>query len=91
MSDAESPRKLTPVKEIGGPQANVIDLLRDLLKQAEAGDIVAVACAYELRGGYSGHAAAFGEWGNRPLVVGKLQVLATQIVLNECLEWQPNG
>lgn len=77
------------VPDIGGPQPNVIASLEKLLAMAKTGELTSVACAYEMRGGYSGHECAFGSWGNRPLTVGKLHVLATHIILNECLEWRP--
>lgn len=87
--EKKAPPKLAEVPSVGGPEQNVIDTLENLLKRARAGEIIAVAAAYELRGGYSDHIATFGSWGNRPLLVGRLQLLATHIILNECLEWQP--
>ncbi len=64
-------------------------MLERLLEQARAGEILSLACAYEMPAGLSGHEAAFGPWANRPLLVGKLHVLATHVVMNECLEWSP--
>ena len=81
--------KLTSVAQVGGPQQNVIEALEDILARAKAGEVISVGIAYEMRGGYSGHTAAFGNWANRPLLVGKLAVLQQCIVLNECLEWKP--
>ncbi len=87
---SEAP-KLAEVPQLKGGEANVIETLEGLLERARSGEITSVAVAYECRGGYSGHAVAFGAWGNRPLPVGKLQVVATHIVMNECLEWKPDA
>ncbi len=81
--------RLAEVAQVGGPEQKVIETLEDLLARAKSGEIISVAAAYELRGGYSGHVATFGAWANRPLLVGKLHVMATHIVLNGCLEWKP--
>lgn len=83
--------KLAEVPQLKAPETNVIETLEKLLERARSGELVAVAVAYEMRGGYSGHEASFGAWANRPLMVGKLHVLATHIVMNDCLEWKPNA
>ena len=83
--------KLAEVPQVRPPEARVIEMLEKLLERARAGEIIAATVAYEMPAGYSGHEAAFGPWANRPLMVGKLQVLATHIVLNDCLEWKPDS
>jgi hypothetical protein len=83
------PGKIAEVAPFRPPEAKVIAELESLLKRARKGEILAIGVAYEMPGGYSGHSATFGAWANRPLMVGKLQVLATHIILNECLEWKP--
>ncbi len=81
--------KLAEVAQVRPPEPKVIAELEQLLARARAGEIIAIGVAYEMPAGYSGHVAAFGAFANRPLMVGKLQVLATHIVMNECLEWHP--
>ncbi len=85
MSDAP---KLAAVTQARPPVADVIETLEGLLEQARAGEIIALAVAYEMPAGYSGHKAVFGPWSGRPLLVGKLAVLQQHIVLTECLEWK---
>lgn len=81
--------KLAAVKEVRSPEKEVIATLEGLLERAKSGELTSIACAYELAGSLCGHSASFGVWANRPMMVGQLQVLATHIILNECLEWQP--
>jgi hypothetical protein len=83
--------KLAEVTQVRPPVPDVIEALESLLEQARAGEVIAVAIAYEMPAGYSGHKAAFGPWANRPLIVGKLAILQQHIVLNECLEWKPDS
>jgi hypothetical protein len=86
-----SATKLAEVTQVRSPVPEVIEALGALLEQARAGEIIAVAVAYEMPAGYSGHKAALGPWSNRPLLVGKLAVLQQHIVLTECLEWKPDA
>ena len=68
---------------------NVVDLLEALLAKAKAGELRAVAAAYEYTDGATGHECAFGSYANRVTMVGRLHVASQHIVLNEVLEWQP--
>jgi hypothetical protein len=81
--------KLTDVSQVPATSASVVELLERLLEKAKAGEIRAVAAAWEYPNGGMGHEAAFSEWANRFTMIGKLQVMATHITLNECLEWKP--
>jgi hypothetical protein len=83
--------KLAEVTQVRPPVPEVIEALEELLAQAKSGEIIALAAAYEMPAGYSGHKAVFGPRANRPLLVGKLAVLQQHIVLNECLEWKPDS
>lgn len=82
-------RKLIDVSQVPKPSTSVVELLERLLEKARAGEIRAVAAAWEYPNGAMGHEAAFSEWANRYTMIGKLQVMATHITLNECLEWKP--
>lgn len=85
---SEAP-KLSAVAPLDFTSASVVEQLEDMLAKAKAGQIRAVAAVYEYTDGTGGWAAAFGSWSHRVAMIGRLHVLAQQIVLNEVLEFKP--
>jgi hypothetical protein len=83
------PTRPAPVALLTYRSDDAVRILEELLEKAKTGEVRAVAVAYEYADGATGHQAAFGKFANRTLMVGKLQVMAQHIVLNECLEWKP--
>lgn len=81
--------KLASVAALDFRSDNVVELLDGLLAKAKAGEIRAVAVAYEYTDGTGGWSGAFGPWSHRLAMIGRLHVLAQQITLNDVLEWKP--
>lgn len=80
---------LKDVSVICAAQPNVVETLEKYLEQAKAGKVRSVAVAVEYHDGVTNHEAAFGDYGNRAAIVGRLQVMANHVILNELLEWRP--
>lgn len=82
---------LAQVTPLDFATGGVIEMLEEMLAKAKAGQIRAVAMAYEYSDGDVGHSAQFGHFANRSAVVGRLHVCAQHIIMSDILEWQSNG
>ena len=89
MTDTTAPKLKAVAQLEAKPSENVIKLLEALLAKAKAGELRAIAAAYEYVDGATGHECAFGAYSNRVTMVGRLQVAAQHIILNEVLEYYP--
>jgi hypothetical protein len=84
------PGKLAPVVTLHHADEAVVRFLEDLLEKARSGEIRSVAAAWEHKDGDTNDGACFGNMTGRYNIIGRLQVLATQIALNDCLQWKPS-
>ncbi len=84
-------QKVAAVAPLSFRSSNVVTVLEELLEKAKAGEIKAVAVAYEYPNGLSGHQCAFGKFSNRLVMVGRLHAMTQHIVLNEVLEWSTDA
>lgn len=82
--------KLSAVAKLDYHTADVVAQLEQALEDAKTGKIKSIAMVYEYLDGAMGHTAAFGDYANRNATVGRLQVLAAHITLNELLKWTPD-
>jgi len=87
---SEAP-KLAEVKKLDFSSASVVDVLEAMLAQAKAGELRAVALVFECPNGTGDWRAAMGPFTSPIYMVGRLHALATQITLNEVLEYEPGA
>lgn len=83
--------KLAEVKQLDFKSASTIEVLEDLLAMAKAGEIRAVGVAFERVDGTGGWRAAMGSFSSPIYMVGRLHALATQITLNDIIEYKPDA
>lgn len=83
--------KLAEVKKLDFSSVSVVELLEDMLAKAKAGEVRAVALVFECPNGTGGWRAAMGPFTSPIYMTGRLHALATQITLNEVLEYEPGG
>lgn len=80
---------LKEVKQLFEPNEELVSRLEHKLEQAREGKIRAFAMVFEYHDGSKGHQVVLGKLSSSTLLVGEIEVMKTNLILNNCLEWKP--